>query len=123
MGIIFAPDHLAIACELARVCRPGGRIGFSAWREAGGFTPVTSRYAPPLEQGQGDSTDWGREEYVRSRLGQAFELEFEEGDAPVTGSSGEQGWQLLVEASGPVRARWAALSPGRREEIHRGVVD
>src|SRR5712691_5185566 len=36
MGIIFAPDHPAVAHELARVCEPGGRIGFSAWHRGAG---------------------------------------------------------------------------------------
>src|SRR5262249_60648588 len=39
MGIIFAPDHEAVAREVARVCAPGGRIGFSAWRAAARLPP------------------------------------------------------------------------------------
>ena len=35
-GAIFAPDHKAVARELARVCRPGGRLGLSAWNPDGG---------------------------------------------------------------------------------------
>jgi ubiquinone/menaquinone biosynthesis C-methylase UbiE len=56
MRIIFAPDHRAVADELARVCEPGGRRlrtrrapAFSAWRKDAGFTPVTRRYSPPLQ--------------------------------------------------------------------------
>src|SRR5947208_948958 len=30
MGVIFAPDHEAVAGELARVTKPGGRVGFTA---------------------------------------------------------------------------------------------
>jgi SAM-dependent methyltransferase len=123
MGIIFAPDHRAVADELARVCEPGGRLGFSAWRKDAGFTPVTRRYSPPLQSGQGDPVDWGREEYAQALLGEDFALEFEEGDAPVTGASGEEVWQLVLEASGPFRARAVALEPERREQFHREFVD
>ena len=34
-GCMFAPDHGAAAAEIARVLRPGGRIGIAAWRPAG----------------------------------------------------------------------------------------
>src|SRR5262249_8944920 len=30
-GAIFAPDHRRTAAELARVCRPGGRLALTAW--------------------------------------------------------------------------------------------
>ncbi len=30
-GVMFAPDHGAVARELARVCRPGGRLALLAW--------------------------------------------------------------------------------------------
>jgi SAM-dependent methyltransferase len=123
MGIIFAPDHEAVAREVARVCVRGGRIGFSAWREGAGFTPLTRRYSPELLPGQGDPVDWGREEHAEALLGSAFELAFEEGDAPVVASSGEEMWELLLASSGPFRARAADLPPARLEEFHREFVE
>jgi SAM-dependent methyltransferase len=123
MGLILAPDHGAVARELARVCRAGGRIGFSAWRPGATFTPVTSRYAPPPEPGQGDSADWGREEYVRDLLAESFELRFEEGDAPLTGESGEAVWQLMLAGAGPFRARAESLPPDEAARFHREFVD
>jgi 2-polyprenyl-3-methyl-5-hydroxy-6-metoxy-1,4-benzoquinol methylase len=30
VGVIFAPDHQAVADELLRICRPGGVIGIPA---------------------------------------------------------------------------------------------
>ena len=34
-GVMFAPDQAQAAAELARVCRPGGRIGLANWTPAG----------------------------------------------------------------------------------------
>jgi SAM-dependent methyltransferase len=123
MGLIFAPDHRATASELARVCKPGGRIGFSAWRKDAGISAITRRYSPPLEPGQGDSADWGREQYAQELLGDSFELEFEEGDAPVVGESGEEVWSTLLSGAGPFKARAESLEPERREELHREFVE
>ncbi len=123
MGIIFAPDHQAIARELARVCRPGGTIAFSAWRPGGGWTPVTRRYFPPPAPGAPDPLDWGKRDHVGALLGDAFQLRFEDGDAPLTGESGEKIWQLTISASGPFKARIAALAPATRDHLHREFVD
>jgi SAM-dependent methyltransferase len=123
MGVIFAPDQATAARELARVCEPGGRIAFSAWREGAGFFPVCSRYSPPLEPGQGDSMAWGSEEHAEKLLGNEFELEFEEGDAPIGAESGEAMWQLMSTSSGPFKARKASLEPERLEQFHREFVD
>lgn len=122
MGFIFAPDHERAAAELARVTRPGGRVAFSAWREAF-FKVVTAAYAPPQDPGQGDSLDWARPEYARQQLGASFELEFEAGEAPFTAASGEAGWQLLSTSVGPMKALAASLDDDRREQLHREFVE
>ena len=36
-GVMFAPDHPAVASELARVTRPGGRIALGCWTPDGGL--------------------------------------------------------------------------------------
>jgi SAM-dependent methyltransferase len=123
MGLIFAPDHAAAASELARVCAPGGRIGFTAWRENACFFPLMRRYSPPLLPGQGDAVDWGREEYCERMLGESFDIEFEEGEAPVTGESGEAVWELMLRGSGPLQARYTSLDDDQRDALHGEFVD
>lgn len=34
-GLVFAPDPDRACAEMARVVRPGGRIGLTAWRPGG----------------------------------------------------------------------------------------
>jgi SAM-dependent methyltransferase len=125
-GVMFAPDHGAVAGELARVARPGGRLGLACWRPdagVGDLFRVMSPFQPPPPPGAGVPFDWGREEYVTERLGDTFELDFHEADSPQTGESGEEIWQLFSTSYGPTKTLTESLDPGRREALHRAFVD
>lgn len=122
-GIMFAPDHEATARELARVVRPGGRIGLANWTPEGGIGRMFRMMAPFQPAPPPSSPfDWGREERVRELLGDAFELEIEEHVSTVRLESGEAYWQLFSESYGPTKALAASLGE-RREELHRAWVD
>jgi SAM-dependent methyltransferase len=72
LGVMFAPHHQASAGELVRVCRPGGTIGLLNWTPEGfiGQMFATMKpYAPPPPPGAQPPPLWGREEHVRSLLG------------------------------------------------------
>ena len=48
-GVMFAPDQAGAAAELLRVCRPGGRIGLTAWTPASVMAAtqaIAAKYAP-----------------------------------------------------------------------------
>jgi SAM-dependent methyltransferase len=72
LGVMFTPHHQASASELVRVCRPGGIIGLLSWTPEGfiGQMFATMKpYAPPLPPGAQPPPLWGREDHVRSLLG------------------------------------------------------
>jgi SAM-dependent methyltransferase len=125
-GAMFAPDHGAAARELARVTRPGGRMGMVAWDPEGGLGDLfrlVASFQPPLPEGAGNPLDWGREEHPRALLGEDFELRFVHAQDPQVGESGEQLWQLSVSSFGPMKVLHERLDEGRREELHRAYVD
>ena len=125
-GIMFAPDHEAVASELARVTRPGGRIGLACWTPEGGLGQMFKMmgpFLPPPAPGAGSLFAWGREEHVRELLGDPFELEFEEHVSTLAVESGEAYWELFSSSYGPTKSATEALDEERRAEFRQTWVD
>lgn len=73
-GVMFAPDHNRAATEMARVCRPGGRIGLANWTPnglIGQMFKVLGRYVAPPAGLQPPSL-WGTETHVRALFSEQF---------------------------------------------------
>jgi SAM-dependent methyltransferase len=125
-GVMFAPDHQAVARELARVTKPGGRLALACWQPDTGMHDVFKMMAPfmpPPVPGAGSPFAWGDRDHVQELLGDSFELEFEEHDSPLTLPSGEDYWELFSTSYGPTKTAIEALDSDRREEFHRAWVE
>ena len=71
-GVMFTPDQATAASELARVCRPGGRIGLANWTPEGfigQMLKVLGRHIPPPAGVQPPSL-WGVESHLRTLFGE-----------------------------------------------------
>ena len=122
-GIMFAPDHEAVASELARVTAPGGRIGLANWTPQGGLGKLFKVMAPYQPAPPPSSPfDWGDETRVRELLGESFELEFEERVSTLRTSSGEEYWELFATSYGPTKTLADSLGD-RRADLRRDWVE
>jgi hypothetical protein len=118
---MFAASHEAAAAELARVVRPGGRIGLANWTPdgaIGAFFRMLAPYQPPPQEGAGVPVAWGVEAHVEELLGDAFELSFTQHVTPYRAASPEDAWLDFTENFGPMKTTVASLPPDRVEELH-----
>lgn len=126
VGSIFAPDHRATAHELARVTRPGGRLGITAWRadgRVGDFFRALASFRPPPPPGAGSPLAWGDPAYAEELLGDAFELRFSTQESVWEEASPEQMWELFSVAFGPVVMLVRTLPAERIPELKRAFVE
>jgi hypothetical protein len=94
-------------------------VMWGAGRRVSTWSPRQS--APP--EGVGNPLDRGREEYVTSLLGDAFDLEFAEVNAVQTGESGEEVCALYRDHFGPTKTLYESLDENRRQELARTMVE
>jgi SAM-dependent methyltransferase len=116
-GAIFAPDHERTAAELARVCRPGGRLALTAWRKDA-WSEVHAKAGRTVSH-EADAREWSEEDRVRVLLGGAFDLELQPGRYRVDAGSGEALWDLLSNSMPPLRAWLAAADDATRAHAER----
>ena len=124
-GVMFAPDHKRAAAELARVCRPGGRIALACWTP-GGFIGETfrvfSRYLPPTA-GLQPPVCWGDEDYQRVLFGDlAASLTSYRRTAIFRNRSAEENVEFFRTYYGPTLRAFESLPPAQRDELHRELV-
>lgn len=122
-GVMFAPDHEAVARELARVTSPSGRVALANWAPRNSMFEVFRIMAPfqpaPLPS---NPFDWGDEKRVRELLGDAFELELEKHVSPLELGSGEEYWELFATSYGPTKSLYEAIG-ARGEELRGSWID
>ena len=106
-GCMFAPRHLLTATELARVLRPGGRLGLCNWTPEGTlgeFFRTLGGYLPPPPDFVEPPLLWGSEDHVREIFaGTGVQLEFARDSVePAPFESGAQAVDFMVANFGPL---------------------
>jgi SAM-dependent methyltransferase len=118
-GVMFAANQARAAAELARVCRPGGRLALATWAPTGAvaqFFGIIARYsdAPPPPS---SPLAWGDPAHVERLLGKAFDLKFEHGVSNAYHGSEQDIWDWYTRGFGPLRQLTESLPPVRLERL------
>jgi 2-polyprenyl-6-hydroxyphenyl methylase/3-demethylubiquinone-9 3-methyltransferase len=121
-GIMFAPRQSVAAAELARVVKPGGRIGLCSWQPSGFVGEMfgtVARFLAPPPPVEAPPVRWGTEEGAHELLDHAFDIRCEPRilvqryDAPL-----DEMTDYFMARFGPMVMARRALEPqGRWEEF------
>jgi SAM-dependent methyltransferase len=119
-GVMFTPSQEAAAAELARVCRPSGRIGLASWVPEGFIGELlrtVGRYVPP-PAGLRPPSLWGTQERVAELLGDhARMVSAARRRFVFRYASADHFVEFFRAWYGPTHKAFAALSPERQAEL------
>jgi SAM-dependent methyltransferase len=125
-GVMFATRPEAAAKELARVCRPGGRVALTTWQSDGTlfrmFQVMKRHMPPPPEPAPPSPFAWGNPDRIRELLGDAFDLRLEPGVSYYREPSPEAAWITFSTGYGPTRSLAAGLDPERLQAFRDDFV-
>lgn len=123
-GVMFAPDHARCAHELARVVRPGGRIGLASWTPESFigqlFKTIGSHLPPPA--GVQSPALWGTEAHLRTLFGDAIgNLQANRKTFNFRYASPDHFIQVFRDFYGPTNRAFAALDPNGQQALERDL--
>ena len=124
-GVMFARDPEAVASELARVVKPGGRVSLANWAVGGSvheMFKLMRSYKPAEDNPAPSPFEWGKTARVIELLGEQFELEFEVGTSFFRPESGETAWATFSVGFGPVVTLLEALSAEKADALKNDFV-
>jgi SAM-dependent methyltransferase len=125
-GVMFAPNQEAVAQNLLRVCRPGGRIGLASWtpdgfigelfRVVGAFVPPPSGVSPPAL--------WGTAARISELFGASTRaLSVKHREFAFRYRSPEHFVEVFRTFYGPVHKAFGALDGERQRRLEADLLD
>ena len=127
VGHVFANPPGAVAEELLRVTRPGGRIAFTSWTPESvvpALGALVGEYRPPDPDPTPPPFAWGDPDVVAERLGSGVEdLSFEGGTVHYGALSPEHWWAGVNEESGLFIVALSGVDGADRQALDREAID
>lgn len=124
-GVMFTPNQEKAASEMARVCRPQGRIGLANWTPSGfigELFKVIGRYIPP-PPGVKSPSLWGTEERLREIFGERLgSLQAQKKHFAFRYRSPQHWLETFRTYYGPMNKAFAAVGPEKEEALAADLI-
>jgi ubiquinone/menaquinone biosynthesis C-methylase UbiE len=124
-GVMFTPDQEKAASELARVCKPGGRIGMANWTPGsfiGQLFATIGKYIPPAK-GVKSPALWGTQARLDALFGRtAKEIRAVSRQFTFRYRSPEHWIEVFRTYYGPMNKTYGALDAGKQAAFTRDVM-
>jgi ubiquinone/menaquinone biosynthesis C-methylase UbiE len=124
-GVMFTPDQPRAAAELARVTRPGGRIGLASWTPdgfIGALFKTLGRHVPPAP-GLKSPSRWGTQDALLELFGDAAaDLRTEQRTFTFRYLSAEHWLEVFRTWYGPLHRAFATLEAPAQKALADDVL-
>ena len=124
-GVMFTPDQDKAAGELARVCKPGGRIGLANWTPEsfiGHVFKTIGKYIPPAP-GVKSPALWGTKARLEELFGKAAkEIRTTSRQFTFRYRSPEHFIEVFRTYYGPMNKTYGALDAGKQADFTRDLL-
>ena len=124
-GVMFTPDQDKAAAEMARVCKPGGRIGLANWTPTsfiGELFKLMGRYLPPAA-GVKSPALWGTEARLHELFGERLDsMAIERRNFVFRYHSATHWLEVFRTFYGPMHKAFGALDAAKQEALAADLI-
>lgn len=124
-GVMFTPDQDKAAAEMARVCKPGGRVGLANWTPAsfvGELFKTMGRYLPPAA-GVKSPALWGTEARLRELFGERLDtITIERRNFAFRYRNAAHWLEVFRTFYGPMHKAFGALDAEKQEALSDDLI-
>ena len=124
-GVMFTPDQDKAAAEMARACKPGGRIGLANWTPTsfvGGIFKTIGKYVTPAA-GVKSPALWGTEARLHELFGDRLDsISIQRRDFVFRYHSAAHWLEVFRTFYGPMNKAFGALDGAKQEALSADLI-